>query len=561
VNRVVGGLIALLGVSTAFASMPPGPNGPIGETFARIRFAESILTLERPVEGDVQQAFANCPVAPGDVVSTRDGRAEVELADSSSVFLDVHTRVEFRALTDASNTQENSTVLLLEAGAMRLDVGDSAAGEGSFEVDTAAGSIYLLSAGAFRIEVRDGQTTLVSYRGAAELSGDEGSVLVRSGQRSVVQSERAPSEPRRWLASASDALDQFHAQRLDDEATSEAGGATVQGELPEEIRPYASELSVYGAWSTMPGFGRVWKPECAATWSPYARGYWSWHPVGWIWISSEPWGWAPYHYGRWEYLSSQGWFWIPGSVWGGAWVAFAIGTAQVGWCPLNYWDRPVVLEGADIGRRTLSAGILDVRSWQFVPVEQFGARGTDRPYLRSDRLPRTMDVAITRTLPSMHRSVSEGQGAALAWLERARGALTTLPEPAVTGAGSVSFRVLERQRVSMRPRGIGRADGAIVTHGTSPRPAAPKPPQRIVAPAYAGTEPPTSGRPRDRAVDRLIVGTRPPATPPPPPNPQVGDRPEAPHSPSPRPQPKSAPRQPHPPDDAPKPPPDDQHDK
>ena len=36
---------------------------------------------------------------------------------------------------------------------------------------------------------------------------------------------------------------------------------------------------------------------------------------GWTWVSGDPWGWAPYHYGNW-YMSSFGWAWYPGSIYG-----------------------------------------------------------------------------------------------------------------------------------------------------------------------------------------------------------------------------------------------------
>ena len=31
---------------------------------------------------------------------------------------------------------------------------------------------------------------------------------------------------------------------------------------------------------------------------------------GLTWVSSEPWGYAPYHYGRWANVNNQ-WYWVP----------------------------------------------------------------------------------------------------------------------------------------------------------------------------------------------------------------------------------------------------------
>jgi len=40
---------------------------------------------------------------------------------------------------------------------------------------------------------------------------------------------------------------------------------------------------------------------------------------GMTWVSDYNWGWAPFHYGRWDYNDSYGWFWIPDNEWGPAW--------------------------------------------------------------------------------------------------------------------------------------------------------------------------------------------------------------------------------------------------
>ena len=34
--------------------------------------------------------------------------------------------------------------------------------------------------------------------------------------------------------------------------------------------------------------------------------------LGWIWVSSEPWGWMPYHFGSWLLSPNLGWVWVPG---------------------------------------------------------------------------------------------------------------------------------------------------------------------------------------------------------------------------------------------------------
>jgi hypothetical protein len=83
-------------------------------------------------------------------------------------------------------------------------------------------------------------------------------------------------------------------------------------------------------------------------WAPYRYGHWDWiAPWGWTWIDDEPWGFAPFHYGRWTMIGSR-WCWVPGRlvsrpVYAPALVVFLGGSGTrlaggagpaVGWYPL-----------------------------------------------------------------------------------------------------------------------------------------------------------------------------------------------------------------------------------
>ncbi|MGH6638165.1 MAG: DUF6600 domain-containing protein, partial [Polaromonas sp.] len=49
-------------------------------------------------------------------------------------------------------------------------------------------------------------------------------------------------------------------------------------------------------------------------WAPYRMGHWSWiAPWGWTWIDDAPWGFAPFHYGRWAQIGAR-WCWVPGRL-------------------------------------------------------------------------------------------------------------------------------------------------------------------------------------------------------------------------------------------------------
>src|SRR6266849_2839587 len=64
-----------------------------------------------------------------------------------------------------------------------------------------------------------------------------------------------------------------------------------------------------------PSYGAVWYPQAVpADWAPSRYGHWRWvEPWGWTWIDDQPWGFAPFHYGRWAYIGNR-WGWTPGVI-------------------------------------------------------------------------------------------------------------------------------------------------------------------------------------------------------------------------------------------------------
>jgi uncharacterized protein DUF6600 len=108
------------------------------------------------------------------------------------------------------------------------------------------------------------------------------------------------------------------------------------------------ELDRYGEWQVLPDSRAVWFPSSVpADWAPYRFGHWvSIAPWGWTWVDDEPWGFAPFHYGRWVNLDGR-WGWVPGPVqpdpvYAPALVAFIdpnpgdpYGGPYVGWFPLG----------------------------------------------------------------------------------------------------------------------------------------------------------------------------------------------------------------------------------
>ena len=79
-------------------------------------------------------------------------------------------------------------------------------------------------------------------------------------------------------------------------------------------------------------------------WMPYANGRWVWNPYyGYVWTSYDTCGWFTHHYGRWHWNYNSGWYWIPSYHWSPAWVSWFGDDHYYGWCPLSWWNRPVII--------------------------------------------------------------------------------------------------------------------------------------------------------------------------------------------------------------------------
>jgi hypothetical protein len=135
------------------------------------------------------------------------------------------------------------------------------------------------------------------------------------------------------------------------DASSRSSGAYSESSGPAdaayaEIRvesDFYEPLSPYGRWEEVGSYGRCWIPGgVSADWSPYSEGYWQSTDAGWYWVSDEPWGWATYHYGRWDSSPQFGWYWVPQRQWAPAWVSWREGGGYVGWAPLGPSGQGVV---------------------------------------------------------------------------------------------------------------------------------------------------------------------------------------------------------------------------
>ncbi len=132
------------------------------------------------------------------------------------------------------------------------------------------------------------------------------------------------------------------------------------------ISYFHQELSPYGRWVFSASYGEVWHPTVvSAGWAPYLYGEWAYTDYGWTWVSHDPFGPDPFHYGTWVWIDPYGWCWVPGYVWGPAWVTWAYSDFYIGWACL-----PPSFEITEAGYAGSPIAVSQ-NQYIFVPVNSF----------------------------------------------------------------------------------------------------------------------------------------------------------------------------------------------
>jgi hypothetical protein len=308
---------------------------------ARLSYLDGSVSFQAGGSGDWGNAAKNRPVTIGDKIWVdKDSRAELQ-AGQASIHLGAMTALSFL------NLDQNITQMRLAEGSINFRVRELREGD-TYEVDTPNVAFTVRQAGAFRIDVNEnGDGTLVTViRGEGEVTAGGKSHVVRSGELAEFNGTDSDIDYHTDRAPQPDDFDRWAADRDRKEENS------VSARYVSRDTVGYSDLDDNGTWSQEPNYGPVWYPNSVAVgWAPYSNGYWGYvGPWGWTWIGYEPWGFAPYHYGRWNYFGGR-WGWCPGPIGyypvygpafvgflgGGFGVGFGVGIG-VGWFPLGFGE-------------------------------------------------------------------------------------------------------------------------------------------------------------------------------------------------------------------------------
>jgi hypothetical protein len=308
----------------------------------RVALTQGQVSIGGDVGAEMNPAQVNWPVTTGTMLTTAAGaRTELRIG-STSIRLDGDSSLEVVELDD------DSIRLRLHYGSASVRIANADVLRG-FELVTPQARIHLQQPGRVRIDaerVRDTSAVNV-FDGAALVESGGSQLTVRAGKRAEVT-----DDDMRTAGAVQDGFDSWSAARdkLEDRAASSRYVTT-------EMTGY-EDLDRYGSWRTDSEYGPLWTPSVAADWVPYRDGSWTWiDPWGWTWVDNAPWGYAPFHYGRWVQVNRR-WAWAPGSraehlVWAPALVGWVGGAdwnitfrdrsrrPGFGWYPLTPHDRYV----------------------------------------------------------------------------------------------------------------------------------------------------------------------------------------------------------------------------
>ncbi|MGB8323504.1 MAG: DUF6600 domain-containing protein, partial [Candidatus Acidiferrum sp.] len=289
-------IAALLSAPRPAAADDDDPPGRV----ARLSFIKGQVSFNPAGTGDWVSAVVNRPMTTGDKLWTdQDGRAELHVG-SAAVRLGATTGFSILNLTD------HMMQLRLTEGTANIRV-RRLGGDEAIEVDTPNLAFSILRPGLYRINVNEeGDTTMVTVRdGEGEATGGGAAFTVHPGEQGIFTGTDSLNSNIQTMPDDDDF------DRWSDQRDLREDHAVARRYVSEDVIGY-EDLDDNGGWRPVPEYGTVWFPHVSIVgWAPYRYGHWAYiAPWGWTWVDDAPWGFAPFHYGRWV-VAGGAWGWVP----------------------------------------------------------------------------------------------------------------------------------------------------------------------------------------------------------------------------------------------------------
>jgi hypothetical protein len=333
-------LFALLGIGCAWPAHAQAPAGDPPDRVARVSDESGQVWLYSPDDNEWVALDRNRPLTTGDRIATdNDARAKISLG-TTTLRLDAATELEIVQLDDSTYRVH------LHGGSVAAQL-RSPQSLAEFTLETDEGQFRVQAVGRYRFDRFDQASDLTVYAGQAVFEGRNSALPLMAGQHAQFWLDASGAPQYNMVEPARDA---FAAWNDDRDRVENQPVAAVRYVSPEMTG--GDDLDRYGQWEQSPDYGPLWTPaNVAVDWAPYSAGRWAWvRPWGWTWVDAAPWGFAPFHYGRWVNYRNR-WCWAPGTyvarpvyapalvAWiGGPRVGVSLsigaGGPPVGWFPL-----------------------------------------------------------------------------------------------------------------------------------------------------------------------------------------------------------------------------------
>ena len=301
-------LTALLCLGAALSARAQGgrPAAPIptrrtGWRGSARRAARSGCSAPTPTNGS--RSTRNRPLTTGDRIATDNGaHAEIALGSTTPA-----PRFGDRARDRAARRQRLQRAPAL-AAASPPGCAIRSRSPSSRSTPT-KGGFAPASVGRYRFDRFEQASDLTVDSGQAAFEGRNSALPLTPASTPQFWLDASGVPQYNMLEPARDGFAAWNDERDRAEARPVAAARYVSPEMTG-----AEDLDRYGQWEQTPEYGPIWTPRAVAVgWAPYSTGHWAYvRPWGWTWVDDAPWGFAPFHYGRWVNYRSR-WCWAPGT--------------------------------------------------------------------------------------------------------------------------------------------------------------------------------------------------------------------------------------------------------